>query len=79
MRKLGKVGKKWLQTRKEWVKLNPPNHAGYYICAIGGEYIPADEMELDHIQSRSRHPELRFDLNNLQPTCHNHNSEKGSR
>jgi 5-methylcytosine-specific restriction endonuclease McrA len=52
---------------------------GYYICAIGGDWVRAEEMELDHIISRSRRADLRFDMNNLQPTCHDHNKQKGSR
>jgi len=36
-------------------------------------------LTLDHIKSRSRHPELRYDLDNLTPACYRCNSEKGSR
>lgn len=35
-------------------------------------------MELDHVLSRSRHPELTFDEQNLKPSCHDCNYAKGS-
>lgn len=78
MRQIGKVGKEWLRTRREWVKLNRPNHQGYYVCCICGKWVPEKAMQLDHILSRSRHPELRFDLTNLQPSCGPCNQKKGS-
>lgn len=78
LRRLGPVGKQWLQVRKAWVKLHPPNHQGYYICALCGRWVPEKVMELDHIVPRSRAPELRFVLENLQPTCHACNTTKGS-
>jgi 5-methylcytosine-specific restriction endonuclease McrA len=79
MRSLGKVGKEWLKVRAVWLQLNRPNHQGYYTCAIGGEWVRAEEMELDHILPRSARPDLRFVLDNLQPTCHRHNTQKGSK
>lgn len=79
MNQIGKVGKEWLKVRKQWVKLNPPNHEGYYVCAIGGDWVLAEYLELDHIIARSRRPDLRFELSNLQPSCSKHNSEKGSK
>ena len=70
--------KRWLATRREWVKLNPPNHQGYYICWIGRDLVHSTVFELDHIISRSRQPDLVFTLSNLAPSCHLHNAEKGS-
>lgn len=76
MKTLGKVGKKWIRTRAEWFKQNP---AEYYICYICGDRLTPRETTLDHIKSRSRHPELRFELSNLAPCCYRCNQEKGSR
>jgi len=67
------------KVRKEWFKLNPPDHAGYYFCALCGKAITRSQTELDHILSRSRHPELRYELSNLQPSCHDCNQSKGSK
>jgi 5-methylcytosine-specific restriction endonuclease McrA len=79
MQRLGRVGKEWLKTRREWVRLNPPNHQGYYTCYLCGKWVPEKAMELDHVISRSRAPELRFSLNNLQASCAPCNRRKGSR
>jgi 5-methylcytosine-specific restriction endonuclease McrA len=36
------------------------------------------ETTLDHVKSRSRHPELRYALTNLRPSCGPCNVMKGS-
>jgi 5-methylcytosine-specific restriction endonuclease McrA len=78
MRRLGKVTKEWLKVRREWIKLHPPNHQGYYVC-FKGDWVRAEDMELDHIIPRSHRPDLRFVLSNLQPSCSRHNTQKGSK
>lgn len=78
MRQIGKYGKKWFKVRREWVKLNLPNHQGYYECYICHIWIPANELTVDHIRSRSRNPELRYDIRNLAPACYECNNAKGS-
>lgn len=72
-----------VRVRKEWVKRNPPNHAGYYYCHIGGEWVHIDAMELDHVTPSSVQT---IDMENdpewedkLRPSCHVHNFQKGSR
>lgn len=35
--------------RPAWVRLHPPNHAGYYFCHICGGWVHEDAAELDHI------------------------------
>lgn len=72
MKRAGRVTKEWLRVRKQWVKANPPNFQGYYVC-WKGDWVKAEEMELDHIQTRSTDPELRYDFDNLRPSCHKHN------
>lgn len=79
MRSAGKYTLKWQATRREWIRLNPPNHEGYYVCWMCGTWVLPSEMELDHIKSRTRYPELRFVLSNLAPSCHPCNEKKGSR
>lgn len=57
--------------------LIPPKSSGYYSPEIAeqlGEY-----PTLDHVLSRSRHPELRFGQDNLKPCCWQCNTEKGSK
>lgn len=79
MRTKGKYGKLWEKTRREWVKQNPSNHEGFYTCYICYRWVPSQEMELDHVLSRSRRPDLRYEADNLRPTCSVCNTQKGSR
>lgn len=83
----GKYYKKFLKTKKQWFKDNPPDHAGYYYCYIpfcGKALLPPKSLEegevvqLDHVESRARRPDLRYEDSNLKPICAKHNSEKGS-
>jgi 5-methylcytosine-specific restriction endonuclease McrA len=75
------------KVRQEWFRLHPPDHTGYYYCALCGKALTllpelleagTERVQLDHILSRNRNPELRFELTNLQPVCGDCNREKGS-
>ena len=76
--KFGKYAKQWVQTREQWFKLNPPDAIGAYWCYLCGRHLYPNQVTLDHIKSRSRHPELRFVLSNLAPLlgC---NTDKGTK
>lgn len=76
MKQIGKQGQKWLRVRAQWFKDHPAPHYACYLC---GERLTPKETTLDHIQSRSRHPELRYDQSNLAPCCWRCNTWKGSR
>lgn len=83
IKKQGKVANQWAITRKEWFRKNPPEQSPYphYVCYLPGhgEWLLPNETTLDHVKSRSRHPELRFVLANLKPCCWQGNQEKGSK
>src|SRR5213596_3788639 len=79
LNKLGPKSREWIKIRKAWIKANPPNHEGYYVCGICGMAVHSSDMELDHIDSRSRSPASFADFSNLQPTHKNCNQEKGSK
>lgn len=68
----------WVKTRATWVRLNPPNHQGQYVCGICGQSVHKDDMEVDHIIPRSGDPASKYDLQNLQPTHGFCNQQKGS-
>lgn len=65
----------WIETRNRWLE---QNKAPYYFCYICGKMMTRSQLTLDHVKSRSRHPELRYVLSNLQPTCAACNRDKGS-
>lgn len=79
IRPIGKKSVKWLATRRKWLRNHPPNHQGYYICYLCGIRVHKDKVELDHIYSRSRRPDLVYNENNLRPCCHECNQLKGSK
>lgn len=79
MRRIGKQGQKWLMTRAAWFHSHAPDRDGFYTCYICGDKLLPRETTLDHVKSRSRHPELRFEHSNLQPCCWRCNTAKGSR
>lgn len=79
LRTAGKYSMRWMATKRAWHKANRPNHQGYYVCYICQKHIAEAEVTLDHIKSRSRYPELRFELTNLAPCCSGCNTLKGSK
>lgn len=84
LKRIGKVGNKWLKFRTQWFVDNPPDENGYYHCYYCvamdvGSNLTRREATLDHWLSRSRHPELRFDETNIVVACQWHNKDKGSK
>ena len=73
--KAGRVANRWQATRRQWFKVN---HSENYYCHYCGRFLLKNEVELDHYLSRSRRPDLRFELSNLVPACHTCNTGKGS-
>ena len=76
VKQIGKHGAKWLRTRAQWFT---ENKAESYTCFYCGERLTPKETTLDHYMSRSRRPELRYDMSNLVPCCYRCNKKKGSR
>jgi len=71
--------REWLNTRSRWLKENPPNHQGYYICYLCDKWVDSSEITLDHIIPRSIDRSLIHDFSNLKPCCYKCNAEKGSK
>jgi 5-methylcytosine-specific restriction endonuclease McrA len=76
---------KWLATRREWFRLHPPDHAGYYYCKIVPCLLPGvpmlkNEVELDHEKPKGRAEfrHLKYELSNLRESHGLCNREKGS-
>ena len=83
LRRIGKVGAKWIETRREYIETHPPDSDGKWPCYLGVaknclKRMTIDELTLDHMLSRTRRPDLRFDQTNLAPCCLPCNELKGS-
>lgn len=76
---MGKVHDQWIKARRDFLRLNPPNHEGYYVCYICGVWVLESEITVDHIVSRSRAPHLRYTFSNLAVCCSSCNEAKGSK
>jgi len=84
MKRLGKVGKQWLADRAEWVTNNPPDHQGYWACYLQISpqclgRMDLDQLNVEHMARRTRHPEQRRDQSYLRPACGPCNELKGSK
>lgn len=84
IKKVGKTTKQWFVTRATWIRKHPPDADGYWYCYLQiHEWCPIkltiETLTLDHVVSRSRDPKLRFNQENLKPSCRYCNGEKGSR
>lgn len=79
--RMAKADQERARVHRLWVKLHPPNHAGYYYCHIGGEWVHQDGAELDHIVPSSVQ-KINTDIpgwdEKLRMSCHDHNFQKGS-
>lgn len=69
------------RVRKLWIALHPPNHAGYYYCHIGGEWVHFTASALDHIVPGSVE-RINTDTpgwdDKMRMSCNPHNFTKGS-
>lgn len=43
------------KNRAQWIRDNPPNHAGFYYCHLCAGWVHVDQAELDHIVPKSVH------------------------
>lgn len=85
IKKIGKYAQLWIDTRAEWIALNPPPIEGkYWECYLHiHEWCPLridiEHLTLDHVVPRSNDPAKRYDHDNLRPACEYCNGMKGSR
>lgn len=82
---IGKVTKKWIETREEWLQNNPPPIDGkYWLCYLQihpwcPKKLTRETITLDHVVARTRDQSKRFEQSNLKPACSFCNEMKGSR
>lgn len=75
MRRVGKQGQKTAQYVEKWKRTQKPNHQGYFVCYISGQWIPY--LMAEHPYSKTRHPDLRTNQT-LEPVSAEINKLKGS-
>ena len=68
---------------RDWFKQNPPDESGVWICYLRIHpkcpmLLNRTELQLEHVKSKARYPELRYDVQNLKPSCAFCNQYKGS-
>lgn len=68
----------WEITRKLWFEYYPPTDGEYYQCALCPYMVHRKETTLDHIETRSSRPDLKYVLSNLQPAHYICNQRRGS-
>lgn len=76
----------WEKAKEDWKRSNPPDHAGYYYCVIGGgaltdgsgDSIGGLPFNLGHNRSRARNPAEKYDTSDHSPICPYHNRGQGS-
>jgi 5-methylcytosine-specific restriction endonuclease McrA len=83
IKKVGKHALKWKEFRAEWIA-NHTAPSGEWQCALQISplclrTLTRETITLDHKLSRSGNPKLRYNEDNIQPSCIFCNSLKGSR
>jgi 5-methylcytosine-specific restriction endonuclease McrA len=73
--------KKRLATRDAWFEANPPADNGYWECYLRISpsclrMVDRTTIVLEHVKPKQRHPELRFEVSNIQPSCEPCNMKK---
>lgn len=75
IKKTGKHAKKWQSTRTQWLK---QNKGEWFTCYLCNKMVSRRSMHLDHVEARSRRPDLRYEMSNIKPVHARCNLDKGS-
>lgn len=80
LKKLGKIGKQLIQQRQDFILDVPPPYYCIYCIFMEWDMPPLDVevMNVEHTESKARHPELRFVKGKLAISCPFHNEDKAS-
>lgn len=78
LKKVGKITKRLIDQRREYLKAFPGPHYCYY-CLYQDieEELTEENVQIEHFLTKNNHPEKRFDWSNLVKSCANHNRLKG--
>lgn len=71
------------ETDRAWFEANPPSPKGTWDCYLQISpqclmKVTRSTINLEHVRSKARHPELAYDPNNIKPACQPCNKLKGS-
>lgn len=75
---------KRMSTRRVWFENNPPDENGNYICylqisSMCPKTLSKQLLTLEHVQPKTKAPELKYDTSNIRPACTWCNRSKASR
>ena len=75
---------KRMSTRRVWFENNPPDENGQWECylqisSMCPKKLSKNLLTLEHVESKVRHPERKYDVENLKPADGFCNRLKGSR
>lgn len=78
-----KVEVKRTETSRQWFELNPEDSRGRWFCYLYispqcPKVLTRSTINLEHVRSKARYPELKFDVTNLRASCSFCNKLKGS-
>lgn len=71
------------ETEAAWLLANPPDINGEWICYLNISprcpmRLTAETLVHEHVKSKIRHPELKYDITNIMAACEFCNAIKGS-
>lgn len=78
-----KTEQKWIDTKLKWFEQNPPDEKGQWVCYLQiawncPKILDRRTLTLEHVRSKARAPELKYEVSNLKPSCSNCNALKES-
>lgn len=74
---------KRMRTRRAWFRLNKPDATGHWDCYLQIapdclRRVTTATIDLEHVRSKTRHPKLKFRVENIKPSCQPCNKLKRS-
>lgn len=79
-----KAKTKRLDTKRKWLKQNPPNPSGKWECYLKiSDYclksVDITTLTLEHVEPKVKSPHKKYDVKNIKPSCSWCNKLKGSK
>jgi hypothetical protein len=79
LRPVGKIGKALHDQRIQFLAEHEPPYMCIYCLVIGIEnFLVPEDVNVEHGESKARHPDKRFTKKNLYISCGYHNQDKSS-